>query len=177
MKLTKVTFLFFIIGTSIASAHEIHEDSLFSEAGFRYSFDEEDNATLNGYEVYGLIDMWSWTLTDSIRLDVDIMTAIGVLDGEGDTAVYGHIGPSAEISFGSSPVSLIISSGPSLYSEDEFGDYDIGGPIQFTSAIGFKWYVCEKWTIGYQFQHISNAHIYDPNPGIDMHAFNIGFRF
>lgn len=152
--------------------------SLFSEVGARVGFDAESRADLVSYEAFGIIDQdWSWNLSEDILLDLDIATAIGGLSGEGETAVYGHIGLIAEFSFGDLPISLILSSGPSLYSEDTFDDYDIGGNIQFTSAIGFEWQIDETWAIGYRFQHTSNADLNDPNPGLDMHAISLSHSF
>lgn len=154
------------------------ENSFFSDAGIRIGIDAENKVDLVSYELFGTIDTgWTWNLSDSIQLDLDIETAIGGLSGEGETAVYGRIAPVAEIHFGDFPVSIVLSSGPSLYSEDTFDNYDIGGNFQFTSSLGLNWEFDDAWTIGYRFQHTSNADIDSPNPGLDMHTVSIAYTF
>ncbi len=175
---TVTVSLLALIGSFLTNLTAQSESSLFSDMGIRIGADAESQIDLVSYELFGTIDIaWSWKLNDQIRLDLDIETAIGGLSGEGETAVYGRIAPVAEIYFGDFPVSLVLSSGPSLYSEDTFDTYDIGGNFQFTSSVGLNWEFDDAWAIGYRFQHTSNADIDDPNPGLDMHTVNIAYTF
>ena len=152
--------------------------SHFSDVGIRMGIDAEDRVDLVSYELFGTVDMdWSWNLSDGLRLDLDIETALGGLSGEGETAVYGRIAPVAELHMGDFPVTLVLSSGPSLYSEDAFDSYDIGGNFQFTSSFGLNWVFDDAWSVGYRFQHTSNAGIDDPNPGLEMHTVSIAYTF
>lgn len=153
-------------------------DPLFDDAGIRIGVDAENRVDLISYELFGTVDLdWSWNLSDRLTLDLDIETALGGLSGEGETAVYGRIAPVAELRMGDFPVTVVLSSGPSLYSEDTFDDYDIGGNFQFTSSIGLNWEFDDAWAVGYRFQHTSNADIDDPNPGLDMHTVSIAYTF
>ncbi|MGZ0654263.1 acyloxyacyl hydrolase [Coraliomargarita sp. W4R53] len=155
-----------------------NEHPFFSNAGVRVGVDAENRVDLVSYELFGTIDMdWFWDLSENLRLDLDIETAIGGLSGEGQTAAYARIAPVAELYFGDFPVSLLISSGPSLYSEDTFDEYDIGGHFQFTSSIGFNWEFDDAWAMAYRFQHTSNADLDSPNPGLDMHTISIAYTF
>ncbi len=177
MKTVTVSILASLVG-ALSSLAAQSENSIFSDVGIRLGVDAENRVNLVSYEIFGTLDMdWSWNLNESIRLDLAVETAIGGLSGEGETAVYGRVAPVAEIQFGNFPVTLVLSSGPSLYSEDTFDQYDIGGNFQFTSGLGLNWEFDDAWAIGYRFQHTSNADIGDPNPGLDMHTVSIAYSF
>jgi hypothetical protein len=168
-----------LIGPTLSPlAAQESSDSVFSHAGLRLGTDAENKVDFFSYEVFGTIDMgWTWDLSENIRLDLEIETAIGGLSGEGETAIYGRIAPVAELHFGDFPVSIVFSSGPSLYSEDRFDQYDIGGHFHFTSSAGLNWQFDDAWTLGYRFQHTSNADLDNPNPGLDMHTLSLDYQF
>ena len=177
MKTVTLITMVTLSGLLSLSAAESGE-CLFADAGIRVGTDAENRVDLVSYELFGTVDMdWSWNLSDSLKLDLDIETAIGGLSGEGETAVYGRIAPVAELQMGNFPVTLVLSSGPSLYSEDAFDHYDIGGNFHFTSSVGFNWEFDDAWAAGYRFQHSSNADLDDPNPGLDMHTISIAYTF
>jgi hypothetical protein len=177
MKLMTLAF-FALLSALLSTAAAQEKTSLFSDVGIRLGTDAESKVDLVSYELFGTVDMdWSWNLSDKLRLDLDIEAAIGGLSGEGETAVYGRIAPVAGLHFGDFPVKVVLSSGPSLYSEDTFDHYDIGGNFHFTSNIGLNWAFDDAWAIGYRFQHTSNADINDPNPGLDMHTIHIAYTF
>lgn len=140
--------------------------------------DAESHVDLWSFEVFGKMDQdWSWDLCEDVALDLDIAAALGVLDGEGETAIYGHVGPVAELTFGDFPIILVLSTGPSLYSEDDFDGFDIGSNLQFTSSIGLKLNIDAGWSVEYRFQHTSNAGFGDPNPGLNMHVIGLGYSY
>jgi hypothetical protein len=168
----------------LASSSLIHpltaqsEDCFFSNIGTRIGIDAEEHVSLSSYEVYSNVDLnWSWSLSENLRLDLSIETALGALTGENEKAAYGRIAPLAELHYAELPVHVVFSSGPSLYSQSSFDDYDIGGNFHFTSSIGCNWALNETWAIGYRFQHTSNANLNKPNPGLDMHTVNIAYAF
>lgn len=169
-----------LLGLTIFSAQVQAEDCFFNscETGFRAGFDSESNVSLNSYEIFGTINSpWSWELSDSINADLNFEAALGALTGEGETAGYVRLAPVLEISFGDFPVSIVMSTGPSLYSEDTFDDYDMGGNFHFTSSVGLEWKISENWALNYRLQHTSNADINDPNPGLDMHTVGIAWKY
>jgi len=175
---TPIITLIALTGGLLSQLSGESEASCFSDVGIRIGTDAENRVDLVSYELFGTVDMdWSWNLSDKLRLDLDIETAIGGLSGEGETAVYGRIAPVAGLHFGDFPVTVVLSSGPSLYSEDTFDHYDIGGTFQFTSSIGLNWAFDDAWAIGYRFQHTSNADLDEPNPGLDMHTIHIAYTF
>jgi hypothetical protein len=64
-----------------------------------------------------------------------------------------------------------------IISDHTFGDEDFGGPFQFTSHIGLDYYFTRHFMMGYRLQHMSNAGIYSPNPGVNIHMLAVGYRF
>ena len=174
-----VATLLFVYASSLAQTLSAQSgESLFSDAGIRVGVDTESRVDLVSYELFGTLDMdWSWNLSESLRLDLDIETAVGGLSGEGETAMYARVAPVAHLHLDDMPISLVLSAGPSLYSEDSFDGYDIGGSFQFTSSVGLDWAFDDAWAVGYRYQHTSNAHLNEPNPGLDMHTVSIAYTF
>jgi lipid A 3-O-deacylase len=66
---------------------------------------------------------------------------------------------------------------PTIISKHKFGDENLGGPIEFTSHIGINFNLGRHFTIGYRLQHMSNAVLYEHNPGLNMHMLEAGYRF
>lgn len=67
-------------------------------------------------------------------------------------------------------------------SKHEFGHKgngfkDYGGPIQFSTGLGVGYTFYKNWLIGYQYEHMSNGHMYDSNPALDSHTLHIEYRF
>jgi len=177
MKALTISLILFF-GSHYTHLAAQNADSIFSAAGVRVGVDAENRIDLVSYEIFGITNMgWSWDLSEGIRLDLDIETAVGGLSGEGETAIYARMAPVAEIFFGDCPLSLTLSSGPALYSEDTFDTFDIGGNFQFTSSVGLNWDLNDTYALSYRFQHTSNAHISSPNPGLDMHTISIAYKF
>lgn len=44
---------------------------------------------------------------------------------------------------------------------------DLGGPVQFHSRLGISYALTPVWRVGASVGHISNAGLYDENPGIE----------
>ena len=152
--------------------------SPFDTVGLRVAVETSTPVSLTSYELYETsAPQWDWDLSDKFNAGLGYEAAVGALAGEGEVAGYIHFGLNLELAHEDLPVVLVLQSGPSLYSEDTFGDFDIGGNIQFTSSIGLNWQVCEDWAIEYRLQHTSNAGLEDENPGLDMHAFALSHSF
>jgi hypothetical protein len=49
--------------------------------------------------------------------------------------------------------------------------------FQFTSHLGVNWDFAPHWRVGYRFQHMSNAGLATPNPGLNLHIFSVSYRF
>ncbi|NBB78489.1 MAG: hypothetical protein GVY36_03470 [Verrucomicrobia bacterium] len=151
----------------------------WSDLELRIGIDAENRVDIRSYEMIATLSSpWSWTVREKYEMDLGFEFGLGVLDGEGETAVFGHIGPSLGVSLGDLlPLGFVISSGPALLSEHAFSDLDLGGTFQFISAVGFDYAVTEDWNIGYRYLHISNAGLHDKNPGMNLHAATVSHNF
>ena len=65
---------------------------------------------------------------------------------------------------------------PTWLFESELGGEDFGGPVQLSSHVGTTLSLGQV-ALSYRFQHISNASIYNCNPGINLHLIGLGIRF
>jgi hypothetical protein len=155
------------------------EESGWSAVGFRAGIDDggndEDFEQYEGFVLYEL--PWSWSFAPDWSLGTYLELNAGVLDAGGDTAFIGSIGPGLNLkAFGNR---LVVWGGinPTYTSEDTFGDEDFGGSFQFTSHIGISFRPIRPLSIGYRFQHMSNAGIYSENPGLNLHMLGLAYYF
>jgi lipid A 3-O-deacylase len=51
------------------------------------------------------------------------------------------------------------------------GDIDLGGPVEFRSSLDISRALNDRVRLGVTFYHISNARLYDRNPGVNALAF------
>ena len=154
------------------------DDFRWSGLELRVGIDAENRVDVQSYELIATLSSpWSWTIRDQYQIDLGFEFGLGVLDGEGETGLFGHAGPSLEIALSDFPLELVVSSGPVLLSEDEFSKLDLGGTFQFISAVGFDYEVKTNWMIGYRYLHISNAGLHDKNPGMNLHAATLSHAF
>ena len=72
-------------------------------------------------------------------------------------------------------VALIPSFAPGLY--DHGTEKDLGGELQFKSQIEFSVDLFADYSLSYAWSHISNADLYDTNPGTDNEMFFITKKF
>lgn len=151
------------------------------EAGLRagWSFSDDDES-FDQYELcasYGL--PWSWQWGRAIQVDTHLTVAVGILDGGGDSGVAGSLG--FEFVFGSSsgrfPLEIRAGSALTLISEDEYGEEDLGGPLQFTHHISLYYWFLDYLSAVARVQHMSNAGIYSENPGVDIIMLALVYRF
>ena len=154
-------------------------EPFFKQVGLRGGFDEESDVSVWSAEVFGIIDTdWDWDLSQSVRMDLNFETSVGVWETSDETVGLIHFAPELRFFYKDLPVSLSLSSGPTLISEDELSDdHDMGGFFQFTSSIGLRWAVTDQFELGYSYQHTSNAGIYSENDGLNMHAFSAAYTF
>jgi hypothetical protein len=64
-----------------------------------------------------------------------------------------------------------------LMNEHKFGEENFGGPIQFISHVGLHFKLSAHLSMGYRFQHMSNASIYNRNPGLELHMLELSYYF
>jgi hypothetical protein len=69
--------------------------------------------------------------------------------------------------------------GAHLLSNVSFSDLDLSTSFQFGSHLGLGVLLGGdgRWSLTYRFQHLSNASVKLPNPGIEFHILQLGLRF
>lgn len=65
-------------------------------------------------------------------------------------------------------------TGVGLYDDGE--SKDLGGAVEFRSGVEVSWRAGERWWIGVDFYHLSNAVIYERNPGAESLVLTISRR-
>lgn len=148
------------------------------DAGLGVGSGDRRGVSFNSYELSGTLESpWSRQIGEQGQMRLDFEIGVGVLDGEGDSGLFVRAAPILEFGMAGSPVGLFITTGPLLLTEDQYGDFDIGGNVHFASAVGVKWRVTQDWSVGYRYQHISNVGVTSPNPGLDQHLIRIAHGF
>jgi len=163
----------------LAATASAQSDGFFvRDIGGSFGFDAQSQVSFESYEISSTIaSPWTWTLGEKRRLRLDFEVGIGVLHGEGNTGGFARVAPLLDLSKDGFPVSLFATTGPILLTEDKYDDFDLGGYIHFASAGGLKWQLHHGWSVSYRIQHISNAGIASPNPGLDLHLFRLAHSF
>ena len=172
-------FHFLILSGITITAEPVRADTGWTAAGLRAGIDDGRNdEDLTQFEAFALYQLpWSWNIGSGWHLAPVLEINAGALHGGGDTAFVGSAGPGMFLQSPSGRFALLGGLNPGFISEDNIGDDELGGPLQFTSHIGLSYTIQQRWMIGYRFQHMSNADIYSANPGVNMHMLTIGFRF
>jgi lipid A 3-O-deacylase len=120
---------------------------------------------------------WKWNFCSDWRFQPRVDVSAGWLEGEHSDAFAGTVGPMVELRKGTFPLVLEGGSSPTILSRDRFGARNFGERFQFTSHIGLTWYITKQDSLGYRFQHMSNAGISQPNPGLNLQMLELSYRF
>jgi hypothetical protein len=119
---------------------------------------------------------WSAINATGWHLDSHVESSAGWLTTGSQHGFVGTFGVGLTLGVRQSPVALRGGTGLTLLSRHRFHHEDFGMPVQFTSHIGLTWDLGHRAQLGYRFQHMSNAGLAFPNPGLDLHAFTFSYR-
>jgi hypothetical protein len=66
-----------------------------------------------------------------------------------------------------------------VLSHTSIGDKQMSTAVQFGShiGVGYRFGAKRSYEVGYRFQHVSNAGIKKPNPGINFHQIRVQYHF
>lgn len=84
--------------------------------------------------------------------------------GAGDGSLYGYAGVLADFPLWGSGLYLVPNVAAGVY-DDGSDDHDLGGPVQFRSGLDILYRYDSGYRVGVGFYHISNAGLYEDNPG------------
>jgi hypothetical protein len=148
-------------------------------AGVRGGFSAIDgNLNFQQAEAYGQWKTpWRWNFCSdfSLRLCADV--SAGWLHSYDTSAFIGTLGPVLEFRKGKFPIILEGGASPTIMSQHVFHGNNFGDNFQFTSYIGVQWEITKNLAVGVRIQHMSNAHIANPNPGLNMLMFSTSYSF
>jgi hypothetical protein len=99
--------------------------------------------------------------------------AAAQIDADGD--VWIGAGLFAGLDTGFHGLRVEASVAPGFY--EQGGGQDLGGPFEIRSAIGVSLPVAEGWRLGVMGAHVSNAGVYDHNPGTEVVMATLTRRF
>ena len=154
------------------------DDETWFAAGVRggigKSRKSEPFSKYEAYLAYGFSPFWEsktkWALGPSIG------ASAGKLVCEMD-AFAGSAGVGLYLVSPSKRVSITLSLYVTYIDRWLFPNVHLGGPLQFTSNLGFHYSFTKSFVIGYNYEHISNAGFYYHNPGINSHLIELQYRF
>lgn len=120
---------------------------------------------------------WRWDLGRRWHLQTRLDFSGGWLGESGVHAAIGSIGPSVLFAREEFPFSFEGGSSPTGITQYEFPDKNFGGGLQFTTHVGVNWEMATHFRLGYRFQHMSDAGLNTPNPGLNMHMLALSYLF
>jgi hypothetical protein len=120
---------------------------------------------------------WLWGSQNGLNFKPRVEVSAGWLHDQGDSGFVGTLGPVIELRIKKFPVTL--EGGISLtdLSRSDFPQRNLGGWFEFTDHAGINWHINKQFTIGWRFQHMSNAGIYRKNPGLNLMMLTAGYSF
>jgi lipid A 3-O-deacylase len=154
-------------------------------AGARFGFPANASSS-DFYESDAYVNWdlpWSWDLGSTWLVQSRLDLSAGWLGRNGRDGGLGAIGPALALGHGRFPLWLEGGVDATVLTRTKFGPGDQGGskdfgiPFQFTSHIGVYYDVASRVRLGYRFQHMSNAGLGSPNPGLTLHVFYASYVF
>ena len=142
-------------GTATAQIRTDEPDFLVIGAG---AFDIFDDHTAAEFDAQFRLNTRLWIFRPQVGLFVT-----------SDSAFYGYAGFYSDFHLGDS---VVLSPSISVGGFHEGDGKDLGGAIEFRSAIELAYKFENKSRLGLQFGHLSNAGIYDENPGEEFLILN-----
>jgi hypothetical protein len=146
----------------------------FKDAGLPPG-EKEDFEQFDVFAIMGL--PWGGELSSGWEWRWRLGGSAGALRGAGDTGFITTLtsGPA----FRKPDWRLILDAGVggALLSKWEFGRQDIGGPFQFIAHAGLGIQLPWNMVVGWRFHHMSDATIYGPSRGVDLHMLELTYYF
>jgi hypothetical protein len=159
------------------SAGEMRFESVGTRFGFTTSKGSDD---FRQAEVFTEVDLpWRWQLSTNWYLLPRLDFSAGWIGDGYKNGFIATAGPDFVLGRERFPLTLVVGSSPTLLSRDEFKatDSDFGIPFQFTTYAGIECKVGRHLSFGCRAQHMSNAGLGTPNPGLNLLMLSLSYRF
>jgi hypothetical protein len=139
---------------------------------------DPDDEDFQGYEFYLRRDLpWAWTWASGYTLALVANASVGHFHDAERESVSAALGPGFTLAYRDWPVYVDAGSRFTIISEYKFEDLDLGGHLQFTSHFALKVRATGELEVGARVQHLSNAGLYESNPGLDLLSLDLSWRF
>ena len=107
-----------------------------------------------------------------------LMANAGALRAAGQTAFVASLVPVVVLGEPKGRFTLDFGAGGAVLSRHRFGVQEFGGPFQFALTLGVTVPLYDRLSVGYRFQHYSDATLYGSNTmGADLHMIEFTYRF
>lgn len=120
---------------------------------------------------------WGWDLDPVWHLQTRLDAALGWIGEGGTDAAICSSGPTLCLSRQNVPLVFEAGCSPTVLTRTVFPSKDLGFPFQFTTHAGLDWDLGGHFRLTYRFQHMSNASIARPNPGLNFHMLGVSYLF
>ncbi len=148
------------------------------EFGLREGIATPDEGPFRKDELIGSFILPAGLRSSSVfLLSPKIDATAGVLRRGEEKGFIGSVGPGLAMGWKGWPIFIVLGARAALLGEQEYTDKDFGGRLQFIEDIGLNIRLNRNLEAGYRVQHMSNAFIYDTNPGLNMHIFEFRYSF
>jgi lipid A 3-O-deacylase len=156
MRSSKVTAAALILSSALAG-NAYATDYLSGSVGWFDIIDQDNESTHLGLEYR--FNPWQYGFRPTVGANLTT-----------DGALYGYGGFHWDVPLVDNELYLVPNFVAGLYSEGD--GKDLGGAIQFRSGIELQYQMPNTHRVGVAFNHISNASIYDKNPGVETLLIN-----
>ena len=146
--------------------------------GFRTGVNTfRQNNRFRQYEIFVDTDLpYQKLLTQGISIQSKLELTGGVLQDFSENSMVFSAGPGLELDFIREYSFIEAGISPTFITKHSFRTNELGGLFNFTSYAGIYFSPLKFLIAGYRFQHMSNAGIYQPNPGVNLHIIEIRVR-
>jgi hypothetical protein len=164
-----------LITASDCLGQDFHLDS----TGFRFGFNPI-GAGSHFRQAEGFLNWnlpWGWDLGSHWRLQSRMDVSAGWLAESSANAAIVAAGGTLALSRQESPLSTELGLSPTALTRTEFPSKDFGLPFQFVAHVGLNLNLVSHVRLSYRFQHMSNASLGHPNPGLNLHMLGLSYAF
>lgn len=162
--------------TKSAYGEDVPNYSLGARTGVMVSGSMD--TSFNLYEAIGSVKLpWSYAWDSGWSLKSELEITAGNVRAAQDNGFLASAGPAIAVAIPQGWMSLVLGVRGAYLNDYQFGGEDLGGNFSLIEELGVEFRIYLGIKASYRIQHLSNAGIYDNNPGLDMHIFELRYRF
>ena len=174
---SKVLFLF-LAALCCVRAAEPDVPANSSLAGFAASVLNVNNGCqFNLFQVHGVYNILDLYRSSVAAIHTGCGGDLGWLRDNGPSAFLAHADATISTAFLKERIAVIMGTGPAMITRFRYPNRNIGSYLQFISFVGLR--INPIWRIGagVRFQHMSNANLGQPNPGLNLLVVELNYFF